>query len=51
MKTHTLLVDTALFVLALTVLLKLLVVMAGTSSLSLLSALPREFQYLTALLF
>jgi hypothetical protein len=50
MKT-TIAVDTTLFVLALAVIVKLVAVMARHNSLSLLTDLPAEFQYLAGILF
>lgn len=43
--------DTALFVLAFAVGARFFAVMAHNSSLSLLSALPAEFQYLAGIIF
>jgi hypothetical protein len=48
---NAIVVDTTLFALAFTVVLKLFVVMAGHNGLSLLTALPAEFQYLAGVLF
>jgi len=48
---NTIVLDTALFVLAFTVVFKLCVVMAGHNGLGLLTALPAEFQYLAGIIF
>ncbi len=44
-------VDTTLVVLGLAVILHLFAAMAGHNSLGLLSAAPREFQYLAGIIF